>query len=128
MATTITVAVVVSMGHRLPEYDGNCSSPHGHNMKIEVEVETEPTFLDFKQVKKILQLLTDRFDHAMLLWEDDPLLPVLQEFGFRTFKTTEHPTTEYVARRVHHHMFGHGYKIKRTTVFETDKYSATVRA
>ena len=47
---TITVNQTVSMGHRLPSYDGLCSSLHGHNLRITATVEVGDEFLDFKQV------------------------------------------------------------------------------
>src|SRR5262245_39538894 len=122
---TITVSHTISMGHRLPSYKGICSSPHGHNMTVSVEVGIRYSqFLDFKEVKVQLSLLLEPLDHAMTLWEKDPLLPILEELGFRVVPFGLEPTTENIAEWV----FGQlstKYDVQRITVQETANYSAT---
>jgi 6-pyruvoyltetrahydropterin/6-carboxytetrahydropterin synthase len=124
---SITVSATVSMGHRLKDYNGACRNPHGHNMKIEVEVSAGVTFLDFKEVQRWLFSKAMEFDHAMLLGEGDPLISVLEGLGFDVYITDVDPTTEHIAEIVFAHMQKQ-YRTLRVTVFETDKYSATVRA
>lgn len=64
-----------STAHRLLHYDGVCNAVHGHNMEwnvtltVSVPDEDHQMALDFKDVSDIL----DRFDHAIILNEDDPL-------------------------------------------------------
>lgn len=124
---TIVVEHTISMGHRLPSYEGICSSPHGHNMRVEVEIETFNKFIDFKSVKDHLISVLAYMDHAMLLWEHDPLLKVLLGMQFRVYIMYSEPTTEAIAAHIYA-LLTAGYKdLRRVTVFETDKYSATCR-
>jgi 6-pyruvoyltetrahydropterin/6-carboxytetrahydropterin synthase len=121
--TTITVERSISMGHRLPSYNGICSSPHGHNIRVVVQIDTDD-FLDFKVVDGLLRDVLEDFDHAMVLWNDDPLLPVLREMKFRTVAMNVEPTTENVAALFFNELLESGLYISRVTVHETDKYSA----
>lgn len=133
---TITIEHTVSMGHRLPSYKGLCSSPHGHNMRVVVTLETEG-FVDFKQVSEVLGAILMPFDHAMILQESDPLLKVLNDMGFRTFPTREEPTTEALAQlimeifsavlgdRQNVGSLAERCEVIQVTVHETAKYSAT---
>lgn len=101
-------------------------------MRVEVEVQgLTDTFLDFKDVDARLAQIVEPFDHAMLLEDNDPLVGVLKGFGFRVVMFTYEPTTEAIARRVFQRMQfcldkPASWVVKRVTVFETDKYSATV--
>ncbi len=68
---SVKVQAEFSAAHHINGYDGECSRPHGHNFKVDVEAKT--TILssigiafDFKDLKKLLKQLTDRFDHQDL--------------------------------------------------------------
>lgn len=115
------------MGHRLPSYDGICASPHGHNIRVEVEVNVEDyPFLDFKILDNALHTAVESMDHAMVLFEGDPLLKTCHEMGFRTYAVKQEPTTEFLAWHIGNKIYA-SYNLIRCTVFETDKYSATWR-
>lgn len=128
MTTTITINHVISMGHRLPTYKGDCSSPHGHNAKFEVEIETSGVFIDFKTCTNVLKRELSPLDHAMVLKRDDPLILPLRECNFRVFDMITSPTTENIAEWLFKRLTAiTDWKVVRVTVHETDKYSATVR-
>jgi 6-pyruvoyl-tetrahydropterin synthase len=121
----ITVTHTISMGHRLPSYDGVCSSPHGHNLRVEVQVRVPPdVFLDFKLVSGHLAGILAPLDHAMVLHDKDPLAHVLLVAGFRVVKLSSEPTTEALAQYVYAEMARHAHAVVRVTVHETDRYSA----
>lgn len=131
--TTITVSRSISMGHRLASYDGLCSSMHGHNVRVEVEVQPHfDAFVDFKAIDQRLEALLKPYDHAMVLKYDDPLRAALREAKMRSIKTEEEPTTEFLALMwfTQLQFVITADKIQcnvvRVTVHETDKYSATV--
>lgn len=132
--TTIKVSRTISMGHRLPSYKGICSSPHGHNVQVDVVVRVpEGKFIDFKVIDKALAKILDGMDHAMVLYEKDPLLSVLRDgmpLPFRTYALPVEPTTEAIAGHVLDLMKKALYDqhIVSCTVHETGKYSATVEA
>lgn len=75
---TLTVEHTTSTAHRLSHYEGDCSNIHGHNLEwevilsVEVPNEDHNMAIDFKDVSDLL----DRYDHAVLLNENDPLLEV----------------------------------------------------
>ncbi len=125
MPATITVRHTISMGHRLPEYEGICSSPHGHNVTFELEIETSEYFLDFKEVGRDMKAWLEPLDHAMVLQHSDPLFTTLLDAGFRVFSFLESPTTEKIAEWFFDKM-RQTYNVVRVTVHETDKYSGTL--
>lgn len=124
----ITVSHTISMGHRLPSYDGICNSLHGHNVRFEVSVETGDVFYDFKVLKDHLIHIIRDFDHALVLHTEDPLLPLIQG-AFRTQRfvvLNVEPTTETIAQYVFDQLRAKlGRMVTSVKVHETDKYSAT---
>jgi 6-pyruvoyl-tetrahydropterin synthase len=114
------------MGHRLPNYDGICSSAHGHNFTIVATVREEADeFIDFKKLDGILGELLEDFDHAMVLYVNDPLLALLQSLKMRTVALTVEPTTEAIAQYFFNELNGK-FVVLKVAVSETAKYTATV--
>lgn len=126
----ITASHKLSMGHRLPSYDGICASPHGHNIVVTAWVQLQAgQFLDFKTVKHALQEILRDFDHAMVLQDTDPLVGALAPFKFRTVLLDKEPTTENIAAYVFWQLIAKlqadgQSRVVRVTVQETDSYSA----
>jgi len=57
--------------HRLREFGGKCEGLHGHNWKVEVEVQAEETgptgvVIDFAVLKQALSAVLDELDHKDL--------------------------------------------------------------
>ena len=77
----------VSFGHRVTNHESKCRHLHGHNYRIHFEVRAElgcealdslGRVMDFSVIKeKLCMWLEDNWDHKLLLWEKDPLLPYL---------------------------------------------------
>ena len=69
---SVTKCFSFCYGHRLPGYDGKCSSQHGHNASVEVEVsgrdeKAYPTMVtDFAKLKSIVEGLLLDLDHKDL--------------------------------------------------------------
>lgn len=110
--------------HHIRGYEGDCARPHGHNYKVEVEAQADELnpigiAIDFKDLKKEVKSLIDKFDH-----QDLNLIPPFTDIN---------PTAETLA----HHMFGDlelrlkknpatsKLFLKRVTVWETDRCSAS---
>ena len=60
-----------SSAHRLREYEGKCSSLHGHNWKVRLtvratELDRRGITMDFGKLKKLLASLLSRLDHTDL--------------------------------------------------------------
>ncbi len=67
----ITVCDYFSSAHQLRGYKGKCENLHGHNWKIEIEVQgTEldnvGMLIDFKIIKELLKDSLAHLDHKML--------------------------------------------------------------
>ncbi len=91
-----------SYGHRLLDYEGKCSRPHGHNGLVEVELagnlDHRGMVLDFSEVKKAVAGLLDAMDHRMILRRDDPLIEALVGIGEEPYVMAENPTAENIAK------------------------------
>jgi 6-pyruvoyl-tetrahydropterin synthase len=126
----LTATHTVSLGHRLPSYDGVCSSPHGHNARFSIDVWTE-SFYDFKTLANVLRDILADFDHAMILHADDPFLVYLAKQGFRYVAMNVEPTTEAMTQLVFNaaELFVNDLpdrRVSKVTMFETDRYSASI--
>jgi 6-pyruvoyltetrahydropterin/6-carboxytetrahydropterin synthase len=73
MAAVYNLKVVsdFASAHTLRDYPGDCSRMHGHNWKVEVEVEATALDavgmgIDFKDIKHAARELTGQLDHRYL--------------------------------------------------------------
>ena len=109
-----------SAAHRLYGSGGKCESLHGHNFKVELEVEGENLddqgmLIDFGLLKGLLQTVLEELDHRDLneieaLAASSPSSEVLARYILREVKKRM-PTPEVEVRSV--------------TVSESDTASAT---
>lgn len=94
----------VESGHMLSKHPGRCRFPHGHSRRVDVvlaadDLDAADMVCDFKAVKLALHGYLDRFDHALAINSQDPLLPQLQTRGDRVVVFAEQdPTTEVLAK------------------------------
>lgn len=131
--------VEMSIGHRLMDYVGKCANPHGHNYRIVVEGEAETwaenspagvygILVDFTEVKNGLAEILKKFDHAMILRVDDPLVDFLRKENSKVVVWQVNPTAENFARFLKEAM---GILIPQLSwkvrVYETTKSYAEVR-
>lgn len=128
---TVAKEIYFCYGHRLMNYDGPCRYLHGHNGKVEVELERDQLdergmVVDFSEIREVIKNWIDQvLDHTMLLRKDDPLLPVLEEKGERYYATAENPTAESIARLIYDYARSKGFPVKRVTLWETESSCAT---
>src|SRR5882757_10104149 len=96
----VTREIHFCYGHRLLNYKGKCKNLHGHNGLAVITVESEQLdelgmVTDFSNIKAIVsEWIDDNLDHRMILSEEDPLLPVLQNAGEPVFVMNVNPTAE----------------------------------
>lgn len=118
-------------GHRLLDYDGKCAHPHGHNGKIEIELESDKLdkrgmVFDFGNIKEIVQKWVDKeLDHKMILRKDDPFVDVLKKMGEPYFTMDENPTAESLAKLIYQYAKSKQLPISRVTFWETLSSSAS---
>ncbi len=115
----LTVYDYFSSAHQLRGYKGKCEELHGHNWKVEIQIESEELddigmLMDFKDVKKMLKVMIDELDHKML----NDLEP---------FKEIN-PSSELVAKYIHETISGRlpeGINLRQTSVWESENSKAT---
>ena len=118
-------------GHRLLDYDGSCAHPHGHNGKIEIELESDTLdkrgmVFDFGDIKEIIQKWIDKeLDHKMILKKGDPLVKLLGDLKEPCFEMDENPTAESLAKLIFHYAKSKKLPISKITFWETPSASAT---
>lgn len=101
----------VESGHMLSKHPERCRFPHGHTRKIEVVVSSETLdpnemVLDFKALRLAVAGYIERFDHAMAVNSQDPLLPAIREAHPDSLIVFEglDPTTEVLAKDLFDHV------------------------
>lgn len=105
--------IELDAGHRVPHHASKCRNIHGHRYRVTAIVRGEDTIapetgrsdagmlVDFGDIKKVLmEKVHDPYDHRLILWEKDKLVPILQEMGPAWGMVTVPciPTAEELAR------------------------------
>jgi len=130
---SVTKGIYFCYGHRLMNYDGACRHLHGHNGKVEVELEREKLdslgmVVDFSEIRNVIKDWIDKtLDHTMLLKKDDPLIPILKEKKERFHELVQNPTAESIARLIYDYARSKGFPVTRVTLWETESSFATYR-
>ncbi|MCU0822634.1 MAG: 6-carboxytetrahydropterin synthase QueD [Spirochaetes bacterium] len=85
-----------SSAHFLKGYKGECESLHGHNWKVEIEVQGEELdnvgmLMDFKRLKAILHDILVNLDHRLLndihpFSESNPSSEIISGYIYKTVK------------------------------------------
>ncbi len=69
--------------HRILGHSGKCAYLHGHTYRLEVtvsaaELDALGMVMDFDDLRALVKkAVLDRWDHATLLWKEDPLGPAV---------------------------------------------------
>lgn len=103
----ITRRFEIDAGHRVHGHEGKCASLHGHRYVIEFtvsapELDELGRIVDFSVVKSSLGRWLDReWDHAMVLWEEDPVAALYDKGGplydHKVCRMPFNPTAENMA-------------------------------
>ena len=86
-----------SSSHQLRHYEGKCENMHGHNFSVVVDVVGERLdpklgiLMDFKELKRLLKIVTDELDHRHLnelpaFAEQNPSSELLAQYVYRRLK------------------------------------------
>ena len=83
MTISITKELRTETAHRLLQYDGRCAHLHGHSYLWQVtatasSLDGRGMIADFKDLKAAMNAVLDPLDHALVLWDKDPVLPILR--------------------------------------------------
>jgi 6-pyruvoyltetrahydropterin/6-carboxytetrahydropterin synthase len=113
---TLKVLTDFASAHTLRGYPGACARMHGHNWKVEVEVQAEQLdelgiAIDFKTIRRETNTICDRLDHQYL---ND-----LEPF------TELNPTAENIAAYLFHAIAAvinnERVRVSAVTLWETDR-------
>ena len=115
---TLKVLNEISSSHIIEGHSGKCARLHGHNWKIEVEVECtqlDPLGMgmDFADLKTEVKEVTEPLDHRHL--NDLP--------GFTNCNPTAENVAAYVYREVGKRINREGANVSAVTIWETSKAS-----
>lgn len=107
-----------SSAHFLDGYDGKCEALHGHNWKVEAEVEGEKLdnvgmLIDFKDLKGGLKNILNELDHCLLN-------------DIEVFKNSN-PSAELIAKYIYNKLqeqMPAGIKVSRISVWESERSQA----
>ncbi len=105
-----------SAAHHLLNYEGKCENIHGHNWKVEIfiegnELDKSGMLIDFKILKKHLNLVLEKLDHKDLN-------------NLEEFKNTS-PSSENIAKFIYSQLKETFPGLKKVTVWETEKAKAS---
>jgi len=129
----VTKSLSFCYGHRLLGYPGKCRHLHGHNARAMItlqgpELDELGMLFDFNDIKKsVKSWIDEEIDHTMLLFKDDPIIPVLREAGEHFYVTEENPTAEHIARIIFEKVQAAGYPVVEVIIAETDSCLASYR-
>jgi len=124
-----------SAAHRLKNDDSVCSRIHGHNYSciIYIEVMSLGEEMFVIPADTIKELVDKKYDHRLILEEDDPVVDALAHCGTDWFVLTDFsPTTENLAMHIADEVgkavleYGHRAIKVRVQLSETDTIMADV--
>ena len=129
----------ISMGHRVVGHESKCRLLHGHNYRIHFvcsasELDPLGRVIDFSEIRdRLCMWLEEHWDHRMMIWSEDPLLPELQRLVPGDLCVVPfNPTAEQIA--IHlvsvvgpEQLKGSGITLLECRVEETRKCSAAYR-
>lgn len=132
----ITTEASFDAAHFLNNYKGKCKNIHGHRWKIVIKVkkkhlledeQNEGMVMDFKDLKKDLSEIVDRFDHTLIYEKDSmnpDLLAMLISEEFALTEVPFRPTAENFSKYFYDTLSGIGYDVAEAIVYETPKNCA----
>lgn len=122
-------------GHRVYKHESKCKHLHGHNYRAHFycrgDLDSVGRVIDFSVIKSTLcQWLEDNYDHRMLIWENDPLLPMLSQMDEKLLAVPYNPTAENMAQFLVEFvapdlLSGTGIECYKVVIEETRKCSAS---
>lgn len=123
--------------HRILGHLGKCAYLHGHTYRLEVTVASERLdplgmVIDFDDLRALVKkAILDRWDHATLLWTEDPLAPAIErvqtEAPDKVVRLAGNPTAEILTREAWQAIslsLPSGIRLERVVIRETPTCSS----
>lgn len=113
---TLKILTDFASAHTLRDYPGDCSRMHGHNWKVEAEVQAtalDPVGMgmDFKIIKQATREIADQLDHRYL----NDLTP------FSEINPTAENIAAYFFQELRSRLNGPSIRVSAVTLWETER-------
>lgn len=114
----LKVLIEFSAAHALRGYVGDCARLHGHNWKIEAEINTTHLneigiAVDFKEIRKSMKEIADTLDHQYL----NEIPP------FDTLNPTAENVAAWFYKQLAPMIYSATHKLRAITLWETERAS-----
>ncbi len=117
----------ISYAHRLMNHPGKCRGIHGHNARIEIQIDSEINsethmVIDFDEItQKVKWQVDELLDHSAIFYIEDPLGEEIyyHSEGGKIVVLNYHPTAEILSSLV--------YQIVRDNIDSLSLYKCIVR-
>jgi len=121
--------------HRLVGHKGLCKGLHGHTYRLIIEVSPNDyatlndmgMVLDFSDLREFVKKrVVDKFDHALVLWIDDPLSEELCKLKNEVYEELKiinlsfQTTAENMAKWIFTQLATTRFEILKVRLYETD--------
>lgn len=128
---SVTKIVEFHTAHRLLNYKGACHNIHGHSYKAHITIESEELnhenmVIDFKDLKKVIEELTNEWDHALFVFVGEKdLMEYCKKADIKIVECPQSNTSaEMMAEILYKHIDKHyrnsEIKVKKVRIYETD--------
>jgi len=127
---TITKEFVVEYAHRLMHHKGACRNIHGHSGRVIITLAAESVdpvtgmIIDFSDLKVAAAEFVDKYDHALVLNQDDALIASIPS-EFNLIIVPGEPTAENFSAWIYADLKGAGLPVSEVTFYETAKNCAS---
>ena len=133
MLYRVTKVIDFCYGHRLLNYSGKCRHLHGHNGRLEIDLDSSALdelgmVMDFGDVKAVVKRWIDEnLDHRMILHRDDPAVEFLKQQNEPMFLIDTNPTAESIAALIFNFATDQGLPVSEVRLWETASSYASCR-
>ncbi|MDP6355714.1 MAG: 6-carboxytetrahydropterin synthase [Planctomycetota bacterium] len=133
MLYRVTKVIDFCYGHRLLNYSGKCRHLHGHNGRLEIDLDSNALdelgmVMDFGDVKAVVKRWIDEnLDHRMILHRDDPAVEFLKQQNEPMFLIDTNPTAESIAALILNFARDQGLPVSEVRLWETASSYASCR-
>jgi len=134
---TLKSEIGMDIAHYLIGYDGKCQNIHGHRYRLIVKVSAKELHQegqlrgmvdDFGNIKDALKIISDQFDHKLLLEDSEEGRKIADffkenEFGFDVVMVPYRTTVEEMSRDIYRRIKKMGINVTEVEMYETPSNS-----
>ena len=136
---TLKAEIEMDVAHYLTSYDGKCKNIHGHRYRLIAKVAKKELHQegqlrgmvdDFGNIKKVLKIIHDQFDHKLLLEDNDEGKKLANFFkensmNFDVVLLPYRTTAEEMSRDIFRRIKTMGVDVVEVELYETPTNSCT---